>query len=113
MWSRILQQKWSTIYPRKRNGGLEQATIELVPDIILEEEEDGFYRWADKYDQWDINPYTPVEGNKMGGSHTCNVDNSVSNLTKTKHDEKSKTRIMSKVSISNNKSDFYIGERQS
>ena len=40
---------------RKYNAGLEQVTLELVPDIILEEEEDddGFYQWAGKYDQWD------------------------------------------------------------
>ena len=29
---------------REYDGGLEQVTIELVPDIILEEEEDGFYQ---------------------------------------------------------------------
>ena len=49
---------------RKHNGGLEQVNIELVFDIILEEEEeeeeDSFYQWADKYDQWDNNPYTLV-----------------------------------------------------
>ena len=33
---------------RKYNGGLEQVALELVPDIILEEEEDGFYQWVDK-----------------------------------------------------------------
>ena len=70
---------------RKHDGGLEQVTIELVPDIILEEEEDVFYQWADKYDQWDDKPYTPAEGNKVGGSHTFNTDNTVFNLTKTKH----------------------------
>ena len=36
---------------RKYEGGVEQVSIELVPDIILEEKEDSFYRWADKYDQ--------------------------------------------------------------
>ena len=42
--------------------GLERVTIELLPDIILEEEEeDGFYKWANKYDQWDNNPYIPEE----------------------------------------------------
>ena len=85
----------------------------MVPDIILEEEEDSFYHWADKYDQLDNNPYTPEEGNKIGGSHTFITDNSVFNLTKTKHNGKSKTRIVSEVSTSPNKSDLFIGERQS
>ena len=98
---------------RKHDGGLQQVTIELVPDIILEGEEDDFYQWAENYDQWDNNPYTPVEGNETGGSHTFNVDNSVFNLTKTEQNRKSKTRIVSEVSTSNNKSDFYIGKRQS
>eukprot|EP00751_Fragilariopsis_kerguelensis_P012589 CAMPEP_0170774702 /NCGR_PEP_ID=MMETSP0733-20121128/10120_1 /TAXON_ID=186038 /ORGANISM="Fragilariopsis kerguelensis, Strain L26-C5" /LENGTH=68 /DNA_ID=CAMNT_0011117319 /DNA_START=280 /DNA_END=486 /DNA_ORIENTATION=+ len=35
---------------RKHDGGLERVTLELVPDIILEEKEDGFYQWADNYD---------------------------------------------------------------
>ena len=34
----------------KYDGGLEQVTIELIPDIIQKEEEEGFYQWADKYD---------------------------------------------------------------
>ena len=34
----------------KYDGGLEQVTIELVSDIILEEEEEErFYKWADDY----------------------------------------------------------------
>ena len=98
---------------RKYDGGLEWVNIELVPNIILKEEEYGFYQWADKYDQWDNNPYTPVERNKTGGSHIFNVDNSVFNLTKTKHNRKLKTKIVSEVSTSNNKSDFYIGKCQS
>ena len=32
----------------KQDGGLERVTIKLVPKLILEEEEDGFYQWADK-----------------------------------------------------------------
>ena len=35
---------------RKYDGGLELVTMELVPNIILEEEEDDFYQWADRYD---------------------------------------------------------------
>ena len=85
----------------------------MVPGIILEEEEDGFYQWADKYEQWDNNPYTPEERNETGGSPTFNTDNNVFNLTKTKHNRKSKTRIVSEVFTSNIRSDFYIGERQS
>ena len=99
---------------RKYDCGLERVTIELVPDIILkEEEEDGFYQWADKYDQRDINPYTPMEGDETGGSRTFNIDKSVFNLTKTKQNGKSKIRIVSEVSESNNKSDLYIGKCQS
>ena len=35
---------------RKQDSGLERVTIELVPNIILEKEEDSFYQWANKYD---------------------------------------------------------------
>ena len=35
----------------KYDGGLEQITLELVPDIILEEVEDAYHQWADQYDQ--------------------------------------------------------------
>ena len=49
----------------KYNGGLEQATLELAPIIILEEEEDGFHQWADQYDQWDNRSYTPITENDM------------------------------------------------
>ena len=96
----------------KYNSGLKQVTIELVPNIIMEEEKDSFYQWADKYDQWDNNPYTPKMRNEMGGSNTFNTVKSVFNLAKTKHNGKAKTWIVSEVSTSNNKSDFYIGERQ-
>ena len=68
----------------KYDGGLEQVTTELVPDIILEEEEDGFYQWAGYYDKWDNTSYTPVEEDEAGGSHTFNVDNRVFNITKIK-----------------------------
>ena len=43
----------------KYNDGLERVAIEFKPVIILEE--DGFYQWADQYDQWDNTFYTPVE----------------------------------------------------
>ena len=79
----------------------------MATDIILEEEEDGFHKWADNYDQWDST------GSKTGSFYTFNGDNCVFNLTKSKHNRKSKTRIVSEVSESSNKPDFYIGKRQS
>ena len=79
----------------------------MAPDIILEEEEDGLHEWADNYDQWDST------GNKAGNSHTFNDDDRVFNLTKTKHNGKSKTRVLSEVSESSNKPDFFISKRQS
>ena len=86
----------------------------MVPNIFLEEEEeDGFYHCAGKYDMWDNNPYTDVEGDEMRGSHTFIIDNSVFNLTKTKRNKKLKTRIVSEVFESNNKSNFFIDKRQS
>ena len=77
----------------------------MVPDIVLERKEEWFYEWDDNYDVG-VNLYTPMKGNEMEGSHTFNVDNSVLNLPKTKHHGKLKTRIVSEVSNSNNKSDF-------
>ena len=78
----------------KYNSDLEQLTLELAPNIILEEEgEDGFYQWVDQYDQWDTTPYTPVTNNDVGDSHKFNVDNPVFNLTKIKRDGTSKTRV--------------------
>ena len=49
---------------------------------------------------------------KWGDSHTFTGGTDVFNLTKTKHNEKSKTRIVSEISTSN-KSDFNIGKHQS
>ena len=64
----------------KHDNGLEQVTLELATDIILEEEkEDGFHKWTDNYDQWDST------GSKTGRSRTFNNNNHVFNLTKTKH----------------------------
>ena len=96
----------------KINIDAERVNTELVPDSFLKEKEEWFYQWANNYDLWGKNPYTLTKGNEIGGSHTFNVDNSVFNLTKTKHNRKSKTRIMSEVSTSD-ESDFCIGERQS
>ena len=48
-----------------------------------------------------------------GESHTFDVGSHVLNNTKIKRDGISKTRIVSELSESSNKSDFYIGKRQS
>ena len=58
--------------------------------VVEEEIEDGFYQYADQYDQWDTTLYTPVTKNDVGYSHTFNLDNPVFNFTKIKHDEISK-----------------------
>ena len=97
----------------KYNGGLEQVTLELVPSIIIEEEEDVFHQWSDQYDQWDNTSYLPVNEDDVGGSHTFNVDNPVFNLTKIKWDGTSKTSVVSNLSESSNKLDLYISKRQS
>ena len=91
------------------NTGLEPNNI--LGAHVLEEKEEWFYQLADNYDVWN-NSYTPTKGNEMGGSHTFTGDTGVFNLTKTKHNGKSKTRIVSEASTSN-KSDFYIGKGQS
>ena len=70
---------------RKYNTGLEQVTLELVHVIILEKEEEAeFDQWAYQYDQWDNIPYTPVNEDDRGGSHTFNVNNHVFNVAKIK-----------------------------
>ena len=79
----------------KYNSGLEQVTLELVPDIILEELEDGFHQWAAQYDRWDDTSYRPVNEDDVRGSYTFNVENPVSNITKIKQDGTSKTRAVS------------------
>ena len=78
----------NNLFDPKHNSGLKQVTIKLVPYIVLEEEKNSFYQWADKYDQWDNNPCTLTEGNEIGGSHTFNIDHGVFNFTKTKHNRK-------------------------
>ena len=105
---------WSNpqFIPHKHNGGVERVTTELEPDSVLEEKEEWFYQWADNYDVWNNDSYTPTKSTEMRGSHTFIGDTGIFNLTKTKHNGKLKTRIVSEVSTSN-KSDFYINERQS
>ena len=78
---------------------------------IVEETEEWFCEWADTYDQWNDYYYIPTEENEPGRSHTFTGDNNIFELTKTKHNGKSKTRLVSEVSTSV-KSDFYIGKRQ-
>ena len=60
---------------------------------IMEEKEGRFYEWADTYDEWNNYYYTPTEENESGSSHTFTGDDSIFKLTKTKHNEKSKTRL--------------------
>ena len=79
---------------------------------IVEEKEEWFYERADKYDVWNNYSYIPTKENEPGNSHTFMNYNSILKLTKTKHNGRSKTRIVSEVSTSNN-SNFYIDECQS
>ena len=100
-------QSYQQFIAHKHNGGVEQVNTKLEPDGVLEEKEEWFYQWADNYDVWNNNSYTPTKGNEMVVSHTFDGHNSVFNLTKIKHNRKSKTRIVSEISTSN-KSDIYI-----
>ena len=77
----------------------------------LWKKEGWFYEWADTHDEWNNYYYTPTEENESGSLHTFTGDDSILKLTKTKHNRKSTTRLMSEVPTSV-KSDFYIGERQ-
>ena len=85
----------------------------MVPDIILDTEEDGFYHWTDNYDECDNTPHTPVEEDVTGGSHTFNDDNRVFNITKSNKYRTSKTRTVIEVSELSNQLDFYISKCQS
>ena len=80
------------------NSSLEQVTLELALDIILEEESDGFHQWANQYEQWNTTSYTPVTNDDERGYHIFNVDNSMFSLTKSKLKGTSNTRIVSKLS---------------
>ena len=77
----------------------------------MEEKEGWFYGWADTYDEWNNYYHTPTEENEPGSSHTFTGDDSIFKLTKTKHNGRLKTRLVSEVATSI-KPDFYIGERQ-
>ena len=78
---------------------------------IVEEKEGWFYEWADNYDLWNDCSYTPTKENEPGSSHTFTGNDSIFKLTKTKHNGRSKTRLVSEVPTSV-KSNFYIGEHQ-
>ena len=78
---------------------------------IVEEKEGWFYGWADKYDVWNNYSHISTNENEPSSSHTFTGNNSIFKLTKTKHNGKSKTRIVSEVCTSI-KSDFYIDRRQ-
>ena len=67
---------------------------------IVEEKEGWFYEWADTYDKWNDYYHTPTEENEPGSSHTFTGDNSILKLSKTKHNGKSTTRLLSEVPIS-------------
>ena len=71
-----------------------------------------FYEWADMYDEWNNYYYIPTEENEPGSSHTFTGDNSIFKLTKTKHNGRSKRRLVSEISTPI-KSNFCIGKRQS
>ena len=91
------------------NTGLNSNNI--LGARIVEEKEGLFYGWADMYDEWNNYYYTPTEDNEPEISHTFTGDNSILKLTKTKHNGRSKTRLVSEVPTSI-ESNFYIGERQ-
>ena len=107
----------STAVDKNNNHSVERANTVLKPNNILgahvlEKKEELFYQWTDNYDVWNSNSYSPTKGIEIGGSHTFTSNTDVINLTKTKHNGKSKTKIVSEVSTSN-ELNFYIGKRQS
>ena len=62
---------------------------------IVEEKAGWFYGWADKYDVWNDYSHTSTNENEPSSSHTFMGNNSIFKLTTTKHNGKSKTRIVS------------------
>ena len=79
---------------------------------IVEEKERWFCELADKYDVWNDYSYKPTKENEPGSLHTFTDDDSIFKFTKTKHNGRSKSRLVSEVPTSI-KSDPYIDERQS
>ena len=88
---------------------------------IVEEKQKLFYDWVDTYDEWNRYYHISTEELESGSSHTFPGDNNIFKsftgnndiftITKIKHSEISKTRLVSETSTSVN-SDFYTGERQ-
>ena len=87
------------------------GTKGVVGAHTVEEKEEWFYKWADDYDVWNDYSYTRTNENEPGSSHTFTGNNSFLKLTKTKHNGKLKTRIISEVPTSI-KSELYISEHQ-
>ena len=96
----------------KHNGGVGLVNTELVPKNVLKDKEEWFYQWANNYNVWNSDSYLPTKGIEMANSHTFTSETDVFNLIKTKHNRKSRIRIVNGISTSN-KTDFYIGKRQS
>ena len=114
--SKLEKAKPVVVY-ESNNGAMKLAETGLKSNNtlgahIMEEKEGWFYKWADKYDVWNDYSYTPTKENEPGSSNRFTGDNIIFKLTKTKHNGKSKTRIVSEAPTSI-KSDFYSGERQS
>ena len=113
----IKTKKAEPIIVHENNNGVmkfAEAGIDsnhTLGDHIVEENEGWFYRWADKYDVWNKYPHTSTNENEPSSSHTFTGNNGIIKLNKTKHNGKSKTRIVGEVPTSI-KSDFYIGKRQ-
>ena len=111
-------EKWKPIVAyENNNGAMKLADTGLNSNNILdahivEENEGWFYKLADKYDVWNDYSYTLTEENKLGSSHTFTSDNSIFILTKTKHNGRSKTRLVNEVRTSI-KLDLYISKHQS
>ena len=78
-------QKDTPSIVHKHNGGVQWVKNESETNSNLEEKEEWFYQWADNYDMWDNNSYTPTNGNRLGDSPTFNGDTDFFNLTKTKY----------------------------
>ena len=60
----------------------------------MEEKDEWSYEWSDTYDQWDNYYHIPSEENGPGSSHTFTGDNNIFELTKIRHNGKSKTRLV-------------------
>ena len=60
-----------TAVDENNNDSVECANTVLEPNNILgvhvlEKKEEWFYQWADIYDVWNNDTYTPTKGNEMG-----------------------------------------------